>query len=217
MCSRLSPNTTAGGGVNDPGADGARRDPRDPRRARSGFPLPSWILSLVLFLSYFSGSHFLQAQSPTRSRRSSHSTVLELVCCQKLVFCQRFPDFMPPEVLGAGVGTSLVRKVDIRLPRRAPSTWQVDGARRDPGDPCTARYTPTRLQGYLAHKKQSPPLGPPYRPRLSPTVGSKEGGGFLCARYADGAQRDPGHTCRARCFFFFLITLRPRLERYKSL
>ena len=27
-------------------------------------------------------------------------------------------------------------------------------------------------QGYLAHKKLPPPLGPPYDPRYSPTVGS---------------------------------------------
>ena len=30
-----------------------------------------------------------------------------------------------------------------------------------------------RLQGYLAHKKQPHPLGPPYDPRYSPTVGSQ--------------------------------------------
>ena len=28
------------------------------------------------------------------------------------------------------------------------------------------------LQGYLAHKKSAPPLGPPYDSRYSPTVGS---------------------------------------------
>ena len=31
------------------------------------------------------------------------------------------------------------------------------------------------LQGYLAHKKQPPPLGPPYDARYSPTVGSSRG------------------------------------------
>ena len=31
---------------------------------------------------------------------------------------------------------------------------------------------PLPLQGYLAHKEQSPPLGPPYDPRYSLTVGS---------------------------------------------
>ena len=34
----------------------------------------------------------------------------------------------------------------------------------------------TRIQGYLAHKKQRPSLGPPYDLRYSPTVGSWEGG-----------------------------------------
>ena len=34
----------------------------------------------------------------------------------------------------------------------------------------------TTLQGYLAHKKQPPPLGPPHDPRYSPTVGSWVGG-----------------------------------------
>ena len=29
------------------------------------------------------------------------------------------------------------------------------------------------LQGYLAHMKTHPPLGPPYVPRYSPSVGSK--------------------------------------------
>ena len=36
-----------------------------------------------------------------------------------------------------------------------------------------------RLQGYLAHKKQLPTLGPPYDPRHSPTVGSYGGGGLM--------------------------------------
>jgi len=31
------------------------------------------------------------------------------------------------------------------------------------------------VQGYLAHKKQPPPLGPPYVPRHSPSVGSQGG------------------------------------------
>ena len=31
------------------------------------------------------------------------------------------------------------------------------------------------LQGNLAHARQPPPLGPPYDPRYSPTVGSREG------------------------------------------
>ena len=31
------------------------------------------------------------------------------------------------------------------------------------------------LQGYLAHKKDPPSLGPPQDPRFSPTVGSYEG------------------------------------------
>ena len=34
------------------------------------------------------------------------------------------------------------------------------------------------LQGYLAHEKTLTPLGPPYDPRYSPTVGSWEGGVF---------------------------------------
>ena len=46
------------------------------------------------------------------------------------------------------------------------------------------------VQGYLAHKKQPPPLGPPQGPRHSPTVGSQGGAVssglshrvFLCAR-----------------------------------
>ena len=42
--------------------------------------------------------------------------------------------------------------------------------------------TRTQLQGYLAHKKQRPPLGPPKGPRHSPTVGSWEGV-FLCVRH----------------------------------
>ena len=33
------------------------------------------------------------------------------------------------------------------------------------------------LQGYLAHKKQPPPLGPPQEPRHGPTVGSYGGAG----------------------------------------
>ena len=32
------------------------------------------------------------------------------------------------------------------------------------------------VQGYLAHKKQPPPPGPPKGPRYNPTVGSLEGG-----------------------------------------
>ena len=39
----------------------------------------------------------------------------------------------------------------------------------DSADPTRECWSP--LQGYLAHKKQ-PPLGPPYDPRYSPTVGS---------------------------------------------
>jgi len=31
---------------------------------------------------------------------------------------------------------------------------------------------PYKVQGYLAHKKPPPPLGPPYGPRRRPTVGS---------------------------------------------
>ena len=42
------------------------------------------------------------------------------------------------------------------------------------------------LQGYLAHEKKPTPLGPPYDPRCSPTVGSWEGGVF------DGADRPTG-------------------------
>jgi len=43
----------------------------------------------------------------------------------------------------------------------------------------------TGVQGYLAHKKQPPPLGPPYGPRHSPNVGSysRGVGVFLWARY----------------------------------
>jgi hypothetical protein len=37
-------------------------------------------------------------------------------------------------------------------------------------------YDPRVSQGYLAHKKLPPPLGPPYDPRYSRTVGSLEGG-----------------------------------------
>ena len=35
---------------------------------------------------------------------------------------------------------------------------------------------PQTLQGYLAHKEQPSPLGPPYDPGYGPTVGSYEGG-----------------------------------------
>ena len=38
------------------------------------------------------------------------------------------------------------------------------------------------MQGYLAHRKQPPPLGPPWDPRCSPTVGSWEG----CVSYERG-------------------------------
>ena len=31
------------------------------------------------------------------------------------------------------------------------------------------------MQGYLAHRKHPPSLGPPYGPRNGPTVGSQEG------------------------------------------
>ena len=36
----------------------------------------------------------------------------------------------------------------------------------------TLNPNPRTLQGYLAHKKQPPPIGPPYDPRYSPTPGS---------------------------------------------
>ena len=39
-----------------------------------------------------------------------------------------------------------------------------------------------RVHGCLAHKKQPLPLGPPYDPRYSPTVGFQEG----CVSYARG-------------------------------
>ena len=39
-------------------------------------------------------------------------------------------------------------------------------------EPQVASPRPDSMQGYLAHKKQPPPLGPPYDPRYSPTVGS---------------------------------------------
>jgi hypothetical protein len=42
-------------------------------------------------------------------------------------------------------------------------------------DPGTI-LAPINIQGYPAHKKQPPPLGPPYDPRYSPTGGSWEGG-----------------------------------------
>ena len=38
-----------------------------------------------------------------------------------------------------------------------------------------AQVAPPPLQGYLAHKKQPLPLGPPYDPRYSPPVESQEG------------------------------------------
>ena len=38
-------------------------------------------------------------------------------------------------------------------------------------EPNTLNPTPKPLQGYLAHKKLQPPLGPLYAPRHSPTVG----------------------------------------------
>ena len=43
---------------------------------------------------------------------------------------------------------------------------------------CVPKLSDTgNIQGYLAHKKQPAPLGPPQFPRYSPTVGSWEGGG----------------------------------------
>jgi hypothetical protein len=45
------------------------------------------------------------------------------------------------------------------------------------GEYCTGIRADTQhLQGCLAHKKQTPPLGPTYDHRYSPTVGSWEGG-----------------------------------------
>ena len=39
--------------------------------------------------------------------------------------------------------------------------------------PVCACHSVHGLQGYLAHKKQPPPLGPPKDPRHSPTVGRR--------------------------------------------
>ena len=36
----------------------------------------------------------------------------------------------------------------------------------------SGRLAMVKVQGYLAHKKQPPPLGPPYDPTCNPTVGS---------------------------------------------
>ena len=43
-----------------------------------------------------------------------------------------------------------------------------------PARPWASLSTIRTVQGYLAHKKQPPPLGPPQGPRYSPTVGSAE-------------------------------------------
>ena len=45
----------------------------------------------------------------------------------------------------------------------------------------TVRVGILALQGYLDHKKQRPPLGPPQGPRHQPTVGSL-GGAVSCER-----------------------------------
>ena len=49
------------------------------------------------------------------------------------------------------------------------SPLSLDGAGLEPANP---------IQGYLAHKKQPPPLGLPWGPRHIPTVGSSGGAVF---------------------------------------
>ena len=58
---------------------------------------------------------------------------------------------------------------NLALTALSVPSW-LDSAREQPRGP-----GPCGLQGYLAHKKQPPSLGPPYGPRHSPTVGFKEG------------------------------------------
>ena len=56
-------------------------------------------------------------------------------------------------------------------PRKRPRlSAQVEGIKKVPS------LDDQGLQGYLARKKQTLTLGPPYDPRYIPTVGSYEGG-----------------------------------------
>ena len=48
------------------------------------------------------------------------------------------------------------------------------------------------VQGYLAHKKEPPPLGPPYDPRYRPTEGS-QGGAFS---YEEGVPVEVEMKCK---------------------
>jgi len=62
-------------------------------------------------------------------------------------------------------------KVDVRLPGKENSNFH--GARPPEGRSRSATALAPAVQGYLAHKKLPPPLGPPYGPRQRPTVGAK--------------------------------------------
>ena len=77
-----------------------------------------------------------------------------------------------------------------------------------------------RVQGYLAHKKPPPPLGPPKQPRHGPTVGSYgvgvsyERGTPVGVKTLQGGSRTPGRSARActeREIFIDILLVRVHL------
>ena len=67
--------------------------------------------------------------------------------------------------VGHTISDMPVRRIDA-MRGRASAEFKTSGSH--PAQPARVE----ELQGYLAHKKRHPPLGPPYVPRHSPKVGS---------------------------------------------
>ena len=71
-----------------------------------------------------------------------------------------------------------------------------------------------RVQGYLAHTKQHPPLGPPKGPRHSPTVGS-EGGAVFHERGTHVDAR-PAEVARAQVLMLVVVRYSNNLGGWES-
>ena len=89
----------------------------------------------------------------------------------------------------------------VSYERGIPVLWLQERLRR------------ARVQVCLAHKKLRAPLGSPQGPRHSPTVGSYAGA-VSCERGTPCTERvlKSGGLSNRLLFFFFSITLKPRVE-----
>ena len=94
------------------------------------------------------------------------------------------PAFFPQKMFvsrSAKVNSRKIRQFILHIVIIKDKLTDFSYARLNPVSPERARAkasslreeaNPCKLQGYLAHKKQHPPLGPPYGPRHSSTVAS---------------------------------------------